>query len=60
MSDEQHRRIAFIADDWGLSPRIHEAITHLAELDAIEGAGIMMGQEFTSSAVEWARANEAF
>ena len=55
MSDENSRRIAFIADDWGLSQPIHDAVTKLGELEAIDGAGIMMGQAYTELAVAWAK-----
>ncbi|TLD69316.1 ChbG/HpnK family deacetylase [Phragmitibacter flavus] len=51
------RIIVFNADDWGLSEPIHEAITQLHEKNAIDAAGIMMGQRYTQQAVNYARAN---
>jgi hypothetical protein len=49
--------ILFNADDWGLSQRIHDSITSLADQNAIDAAGIMMGQRFTAKAVEYAKSN---
>jgi hypothetical protein len=50
--------ILFNADDWGLSAKIHQAITSLADQNAIDAAGIMVGQKFTREAVDYAKANE--
>lgn len=50
--------ILFNADDWGLSAKIHQAITSLADQNAIDAAGIMVGQKFTGEAVDYARANK--
>ena len=49
--------ILFNADDWGLSQQIHDSITSLADQDAVDAAGIMMGQRFTTEAVEYAKAH---
>jgi predicted glycoside hydrolase/deacetylase ChbG (UPF0249 family) len=49
--------ILFNADEWGLSAKIHDAIASLADRNAIDAAGIMVGQKFTQEAVEYAMAN---
>lgn len=50
-----NRTIIFNADDWGLSQQIHQAIVSLHGERAIDAAGIMMGQDFTDQAVDYAR-----
>lgn len=50
--------ILFNADDWGLSAKIHESITSLADRNAIDAAGIMVGQKHTRAAVDYARRNK--
>lgn len=49
--------ILFNADDWGLSAKIHAAVTSLADRNAIDAAGIMVGQKYTRDAVDYAMAN---
>lgn len=51
------RIILFNADDWGLSQQIHDSITELHQADALDAAGIMMGQPFTAQAVSYAASN---
>lgn len=49
------RRIAWIADDLGLSREVNEAILHTHRRGILTGAALMMGQPGTRDAVERAR-----
>ena len=49
------REIVFIADDFGLSEEINEAILHAHLCGALTGACLMMGQPATQSAIALAR-----
>jgi predicted glycoside hydrolase/deacetylase ChbG (UPF0249 family) len=50
------REIAFIADDFGMSPEINDAICHAHEAGVLTGATLMMAQRGTDDAVARARA----
>ncbi len=54
------RNFVFIADDWGLSAQIHEAVVELTQLRAIDGAGILVGQQYSEAAMEHAGACHDF
>jgi len=47
----------FVADDWGLSASIHDAVIACHQAGALDAASIMMGQPFTQAAVSYARQN---
>lgn len=49
------RRIAWIADDLGLSREVNEAILHTHHRGVLTGAALLMGQPGTGHAVERAR-----
>jgi predicted glycoside hydrolase/deacetylase ChbG (UPF0249 family) len=49
------REVVFIADDFGVSDEINEAIIHAHRCGALNGTCLMMGQPATQSAVALAR-----
>ncbi len=51
------RDIRFIADDFGLSDEVNEAILRTHVDGALHGAGLMIGQEGTENAIALARAH---
>lgn len=51
------RQLAFIADDFGLTTEINEAILHAYREGALTGASLMLGQPASDHAVGLARAN---
>lgn len=51
------KTIKLIADDWGLSPTIDGAIRGAWEAGGLDGACVMMGQDFTAQAIAYARQN---
>jgi hypothetical protein len=50
------REIAFVADDFGMTLEINDAISHAHEAGALTGAALMMAQPGTEDAVARARA----
>lgn len=53
------KRVMFIADDFGASREVNEAIVHTHRRGALHGAALMMGQDATAHAVALARENPA-
>lgn len=51
----QAKRVMFIADDFGASSQVNEAIVHAHQHGVLHGASLMMGQAATVAAVELAR-----
>jgi len=51
------RRIVFIADDFGLSDKVNEAIVHSHRNGVLTGTALMLGQSGTEHAVRLAREN---
>ncbi len=49
------REIVFIADDFGLSDQVNEAIIHAHRHGALDGASLMLGQPATEAAVALAK-----
>jgi predicted glycoside hydrolase/deacetylase ChbG (UPF0249 family) len=49
------REVVFVADDLGLRQEVNEAILHAHRCGALTGAGLMMGQPATRTAVAMAR-----
>jgi predicted glycoside hydrolase/deacetylase ChbG (UPF0249 family) len=53
------QEIVFIADDFGLSEEVNQAIVHAHREGALTGTALMVGQSATDAAVELAHANPA-
>lgn len=51
------KEVIFVADDFGLTPQINDAILHAHLAGNLTGASLMMAQAGTADAVEMARAN---
>jgi len=51
------REVLLIADDFGMSPEINEAIIHTHRYGRLDGASLMMGQKGTNDAVKRAKEN---
>ena len=51
------KEVIFIADDFGMSPEINDAIMHAHVSGQLTGAALMMGQSATAAAVDLARSH---
>jgi predicted glycoside hydrolase/deacetylase ChbG (UPF0249 family) len=51
------KEVVFVADDFGMSAQVNDAIVHAHTLGRLDGAALMMGQPATDEAVTLARAH---
>jgi predicted glycoside hydrolase/deacetylase ChbG (UPF0249 family) len=51
------KEVVFVADDFGMTPEINDAIVHAHTSGRLDGAGLMLGQPGTDEAVRLAREN---